>query len=88
MYHCPVCGHCTFETPNFRRRQTYSEQLVIGITKLILVCTLVCYLLPASYREASEIKGVREERDPIKGVKDIALEGNLATEQELKVYVL
>ena len=88
MHRYPVCGHCTFETPNFRHRQTYSKQLVIGITKFILVCTLVCYLFPASYREASEIKGVREIRDPIKRVENRALEGNLATEQELKVYVL
>ena len=87
MHRYPVCEHCTFETPNFRHRQTYSKQLVIGITKFILVCTLVRYLLPASYREASEIKEVREVRDPIKRVEDRALKGNLATEQELKVYV-
>ena len=37
-----------------------------------------------SYRDASEIKEVRLKRDPITRVEDRALEGNLATEQELK----
>ena len=59
-----------------------------SLFKLILVCNLVCSLLPASYRQANEIKEIRQHRDPIMRVEDRALEGNLATEQELKVWKL
>ena len=46
---------------------------------------MVSSLPPASYRKASEIQEMRKERDAIKTVKSYALEGNLATEEELKV---
>ena len=49
---------------------------------------MVCSLPSASYRRASEIQEVRKERDAIKTVRSYALEGNLATEEELKVLVL
>jgi len=49
---------------------------------------MVCSLPLASYRRASEIQEVRKERDAIKTVRSYALEGNLATEEELKVLVL
>lgn len=49
---------------------------------------MVCSLPPASYRKASEIQEVRKERDAIKTVRSYALEGNLATEEELKVLAL
>jgi len=37
-----------------------------------------------SYRKEEEIKEVKKNRDPIKNIKKYALEGNLATEEELK----
>ena len=39
----------------------------------------------SSYRPTEEVQGVRRERDPIKKVEKYALEGNLITEEELKV---
>ena len=49
---------------------------------------MVFSLPPVSYRQASEIQEVRKERDAIKYVKNYALEGNLATEEELKVLAI
>ena len=43
--------------------------------------SLCCY----SYRSAEEVKAVRKEEDPIKQLETYAEEGNLATEEELKV---
>ena len=49
---------------------------------------MVCSFPPASYRRASEIQEVRKDRDAIKTVRSYALEGNLATEEELKVLAV
>ena len=43
--------------------------------------------LCSSYRDASEVQAVRKERDPINLLTAYALEGNLVTEDELKVCV-
>ena len=40
-----------------------------------------------SYRHSTEVKKVREEKDPLKLVDAYALEGNLATVEELDVCV-
>ena len=40
-----------------------------------------------SYRDAGEVQGVRKERDPITLLTAYALNGNLVTEEELKVSI-
>lgn len=42
----------------------------------------------SSYRDAAEVKDVREKRDPIKLLTGYALDGNLVQEEELKVMLL
>ena len=39
---------------------------------------------PAKYRTREEVQKMREERDPIDHVRDLLLEGKMATEDELK----
>lgn len=46
-------------------------------------CTDRC--APSSYRDAAEVQAVRKERDPINLLTAYALDGNLVTEDELKV---
>lgn len=46
-------------------------------------CIVLC-----SYRDAAEVKAVRQERDPISIFTDYAFEGNLVTNDELKVSPL
>lgn len=46
-----------------------------------------CIMFYFSYRPPEEVKAVREEKDPIKIVEDYATEGNLATSEELKVFI-
>ena len=43
-----------------------------------LILTLI-----SSYRKSEEVKQFRKEKDPIKTAKEYALEGDLATEEEL-----
>ena len=42
-------------------------------------------LILYSYRSSEEVKAVREEKDAIKLVEAYAMEGNLATSDEIKV---
>lgn len=46
---------------------------------------LPCYY---SYRTSAEVQAVRKDRDPINLLAAYALDGNLVTEEELKVCVL
>jgi pyruvate dehydrogenase E1 component alpha subunit len=39
---------------------------------------------PAKYRTREEVQKMREERDPIDHVRDLLVEGKLATEDDLK----
>ena len=39
---------------------------------------------PAKYRTREEVQKMREERDPIDHVRDLLVEGKMATDDELK----
>ena len=42
----------------------------------------------SSYRSAAEVKEVRDTRDPLKKCEQLALELNLMTSDEIKVYTI
>lgn len=45
-------------------------------------------MIMCSYRDSAEVRAVRKERDPINLITAYALEGNLVTEDELKVTLV
>ncbi len=51
------------------------------------MCTLVLSYCTCSYRTAQEVKDQRENNDAIAQLEQYAIEGNLITEEEMKVIL-
>ena len=49
-------------------------------------CGIIDLFFTHSYRSTSEVQAVRKEKDPIRLVEAYALDGQLATTEELKVH--